>query len=124
MTLNPQVMNPEDRRKSGIADGLVRLSVGLEDVEDLKSDLEQAISLIEDDNQETRNDRIPLITGYEEHKIPIFADNLIEDRRRSSLIEARRRSRIFSIAIPLVTVSEENEMHPCDQFFDEGIDYE
>lgn len=33
---------PEQRRKIGIGDGLVRLSVGIENVEDLKADLEQA----------------------------------------------------------------------------------
>jgi len=34
----------EDRKKHGIVDGLIRLSVGLEDVDDLWTDLEQAIS--------------------------------------------------------------------------------
>lgn len=34
----------EMRRRTGLADGLVRLSVGVEDVEDLWSDLEQAIA--------------------------------------------------------------------------------
>ena len=32
----------ERRREAGVADSLIRLSVGLEDVEDLISDLEQA----------------------------------------------------------------------------------
>lgn len=36
-------MTPEDRRKSGISDGLVRLSVGIEEVEDLIADLDQAL---------------------------------------------------------------------------------
>ncbi|MBI1956412.1 MAG: cystathionine gamma-synthase [Acidobacteria bacterium] len=36
----------EDRRRIGITDGLVRISVGIEDVEDLISDLEQALSRI------------------------------------------------------------------------------
>ena len=36
---------PEDKRKEiGITDDLVRLSVGLEDIEDLITDLEQALS--------------------------------------------------------------------------------
>ncbi|MET1128876.1 MAG: cystathionine gamma-synthase family protein [Thermoproteota archaeon] len=35
---------PEDREKLGITANLLRLSVGLEDVEDLKEDLEQALS--------------------------------------------------------------------------------
>jgi cystathionine beta-lyase/cystathionine gamma-synthase len=34
----------EIRRRRGIADGLVRLSVGLEEVEDLISDLDQALA--------------------------------------------------------------------------------
>ncbi len=33
---------PEERRKAGLADGLIRLSVGIEDVDDLRNDLEQA----------------------------------------------------------------------------------
>lgn len=35
-------IEPEKRREAGIADGLIRLSVGIEDIEDLRSDLEQA----------------------------------------------------------------------------------
>ncbi|MBV8445266.1 MAG: PLP-dependent transferase, partial [Candidatus Dormibacteraeota bacterium] len=35
---------PEEvRRKSGLSDGLIRLSVGLEDVDDLIGDLDQAL---------------------------------------------------------------------------------
>jgi cystathionine gamma-lyase len=36
----------EDRRARGIADGLVRLSAGIEDVEDLRADLEDALSIV------------------------------------------------------------------------------
>lgn len=36
----------EEREKSGISDSLIRLSVGVEDVEDLIEDLEQALKLI------------------------------------------------------------------------------
>lgn len=36
-------MSPEERRRTGISDALLRLSVGLEDVEDLKRDLESAL---------------------------------------------------------------------------------
>jgi methionine-gamma-lyase len=36
----------EEREKSGIADGLVRLSVGIEEVEDIIADLDQALSKI------------------------------------------------------------------------------
>ena len=36
---------PEDKRKEvGISDDLVRLSVGIEDIEDLLADLEQAFN--------------------------------------------------------------------------------
>jgi methionine-gamma-lyase len=37
---------PEDRAKMGISDGLVRLSVGIEDVDDIVADLEQAMAAI------------------------------------------------------------------------------
>ena len=33
----------EDRRKRGLTDGLLRLSVGIEDVEDINADLESAL---------------------------------------------------------------------------------
>jgi cystathionine beta-lyase/cystathionine gamma-synthase len=36
-------MDPEARRAAGIADGLIRMSVGLEDVEDLIEDLDRAL---------------------------------------------------------------------------------
>ncbi len=36
-------LTPEERAQSGISDGLVRISVGLEDVEDLKEDLERGL---------------------------------------------------------------------------------
>ena len=38
-------ISPEERLKAGITDNLLRLSVGIEDVEDLKVDLENAFSL-------------------------------------------------------------------------------
>ncbi|MCF7808205.1 MAG: PLP-dependent aspartate aminotransferase family protein [Candidatus Marinimicrobia bacterium] len=37
---------PSERLKSNITDGLVRLAVGTEDVEDLQADLEQALALV------------------------------------------------------------------------------
>jgi len=37
---------PEDRQRLGITDGLVRISVGIEDVEDLIADLDQALAKI------------------------------------------------------------------------------
>lgn len=39
-------MSPEDRRAAGISDGLVRYSVGIEDVEDLITDLRQALDAV------------------------------------------------------------------------------
>mgnify|MGYP006422231365 CR=1 FL=1 len=37
-------LTPQERAEKGISDGLLRLSVGIEDVEDLKADLENAVS--------------------------------------------------------------------------------
>lgn len=42
-TITHEHMTPEERQKAGIADGLIRLSVGLEDPEDLMADLDQAL---------------------------------------------------------------------------------
>jgi cystathionine gamma-lyase len=42
-TMTHASVEPEVRRENGIPDGLVRLSVGLEDVRDLLGDLEQAL---------------------------------------------------------------------------------
>ncbi len=39
-------ISPEDRRRSGFSDGLVRYSVGIEDVEDLIADLRQALDAV------------------------------------------------------------------------------
>ncbi|NOY50700.1 MAG: aminotransferase class I/II-fold pyridoxal phosphate-dependent enzyme [Chlorobi bacterium] len=39
-------LSPEARHESGITDGLIRLSIGIEDVEDIISDLDQALSLV------------------------------------------------------------------------------
>lgn len=36
----------EEREKTGVVDSLIRLSVGIEDIDDLKSDLDQALSAI------------------------------------------------------------------------------
>ncbi len=35
---------PEKREQLGITDGLVRISVGIEDIEDIISDLDQALN--------------------------------------------------------------------------------
>ena len=36
-------MPPDVRERNGVVDGLIRLSVGIESVEDLRADLEQAL---------------------------------------------------------------------------------
>ncbi|NNK46929.1 MAG: O-succinylhomoserine sulfhydrylase, partial [Altererythrobacter sp.] len=36
-------MEPEDRAEMGVSEGLVRINVGLEDIDDLKEDLDQAL---------------------------------------------------------------------------------
>lgn len=43
-TITHEHMTPAERASAGIADGLIRLSVGLEDVDDLIVDLDQALS--------------------------------------------------------------------------------
>ena len=45
-TMTHASVEPEVRRKLGINDGLIRLSVGLEDVEDLIEDLEQGLAAL------------------------------------------------------------------------------
>jgi cystathionine beta-lyase/cystathionine gamma-synthase len=45
-TITHEHMTQEERDRAGIDDGLIRMSVGLEDVEDLVADLEQALSKI------------------------------------------------------------------------------
>jgi cystathionine beta-lyase/cystathionine gamma-synthase len=42
-TMTHAALGEEGRRKIGITDGMVRISVGIEDVEDLLADLEQAL---------------------------------------------------------------------------------
>jgi methionine-gamma-lyase len=39
-------ISPEERLKAGVTDGLIRLSVGIEDVNDLAADIEQALSTV------------------------------------------------------------------------------
>ncbi len=46
VTMTHGDMPPEERARAGITDGLVRLSVGLEDVEDLIDDLAQALETV------------------------------------------------------------------------------
>ncbi len=51
-TMTHAVVPPEEREKMGISDSLVRLSVGLENVEDLMADLAQAFAQIKSNLQE------------------------------------------------------------------------
>ena len=46
VTMTHAAMPPDERIAAGITDGLVRLSIGLEDVEDLISDLEAALERV------------------------------------------------------------------------------
>jgi cystathionine beta-lyase/cystathionine gamma-synthase len=39
-------MDPAARRAAGIADGLVRVSVGIEDIEDILDDIEHALEKV------------------------------------------------------------------------------
>ena len=43
-TITHEHMTPQERAEAGIDDGLIRLSVGLENPEDIIADLEQALS--------------------------------------------------------------------------------
>ncbi len=55
-TMTHAAVEPEVRRKNGLGDGLIRLSVGLEDVEDLLVDLVAALdaaNTVEEQNRET-----------------------------------------------------------------------
>ena len=45
-TITHEHMTPAERAAVGIDDGLIRLSVGLEDPDDLIADLEQALSKV------------------------------------------------------------------------------
>ena len=45
-TMTHASVDPEVRRSIGLADGLLRLSVGVESLRDLQSDLEQAMAKV------------------------------------------------------------------------------
>ena len=45
-TTTHRAMGPESRAQMGVSDGMVRISVGLEDVEDIAEDLTQALEKI------------------------------------------------------------------------------
>ncbi|ANH83302.1 cystathionine gamma-synthase [Niabella ginsenosidivorans] len=44
-SMSHAIMQPEERLKAGVTDGLIRMSVGIEAVEDILKDLEQALAL-------------------------------------------------------------------------------
>jgi cystathionine gamma-synthase/methionine-gamma-lyase len=46
VTSSHRSLSPEERAQVGIGDGLVRLSVGIEDASDIISDLEQALAAL------------------------------------------------------------------------------
>ena len=39
-------LSPEERASIGVSDGLIRLSVGIEDIDDLLNDLQQALNCV------------------------------------------------------------------------------
>ncbi|HAJ92010.1 MAG TPA: O-succinylhomoserine sulfhydrylase, partial [Gammaproteobacteria bacterium] len=41
-------LSPEQRAAAGISDGLIRLAIGLESVDDLQSDLDQGFASLKD----------------------------------------------------------------------------
>ena len=47
-------LSSEERAAVGIADGLVRLAVGIEDVEDIRADLERVLTIVRDDARRTK----------------------------------------------------------------------
>lgn len=59
-TMTHASVEPEVRRRNGISDGLIRLSVGLEDAEDLIADLEQALAVVVAARQSSATDGAPV----------------------------------------------------------------
>ena len=45
-TMTHAEVPPEERKARGLSDGLVRLSVGIEDVDDIIADLDQALAAV------------------------------------------------------------------------------
>jgi cystathionine gamma-lyase/cystathionine beta-lyase/cystathionine gamma-lyase/homocysteine desulfhydrase len=45
-TTTHAAVSPEERRRIGITEGLVRISVGIEDIADILADLDQALAAI------------------------------------------------------------------------------
>ena len=73
--LTHRVMSPEDRASAGIAEGLLRLSVGLEDPEDLWQDLDRALGSAELERAVSRpqaalRPRMPRSTSRESSQAP------------------------------------------------------
>jgi methionine-gamma-lyase len=48
-TITHEHMTPQERAAAGIDDGLIRLSVGLEDPKDIMADLDQALAALADE---------------------------------------------------------------------------
>ena len=44
-------LSPEDKDKAGITESLIRLSVGIEAVDDLKTDLQRGFQALQDNTQ-------------------------------------------------------------------------
>jgi cystathionine beta-lyase/cystathionine gamma-synthase len=65
-TMTHAAVEPEVRRANGLSDGLIRLSVGLEDAEDLIQDLDQAITAAiqagNTQNEKTKEEKRVLVT--------------------------------------------------------------
>lgn len=49
-TMTHAILSSEARHKAGISDGLLRLSVGIEHVEDIIADLDSALALVPEQN--------------------------------------------------------------------------
>ncbi len=58
-TMTHASVEPEVRRQNGIPDGIIRLSVGIEDAEDLIADLDQALAQVKSPERNERQDRRP-----------------------------------------------------------------
>ncbi|MFW6415455.1 MAG: PLP-dependent transferase, partial [Thermodesulfobacteriota bacterium] len=48
-------LNPEEQEKSGVTPDFIRLSVGIEHIDDILADLEQALQMAEDRGQKTED---------------------------------------------------------------------
>lgn len=51
-------LDPDEQAKSGITPGLLRLSVGIEDLSDLRQDFQQALEKLSDFEGKTKHEKI------------------------------------------------------------------